>query len=89
MTATAPGQAVSTVQRIAAAIRTAVRCPETFIEDSIFQRGIAPSFEEIAERFKYRSLATVFEHLDNLVRKGYIRREWNMARAITLVEDIL
>jgi len=34
--------------------------------------GYAPSFEEIAERFGYTSLATVHEHLSNLERKGYI-----------------
>ncbi|MGH7676788.1 MAG: transcriptional repressor LexA [Gemmatimonadales bacterium] len=47
--------------------------------------GYAPSFEEIAGRFGFRSLATVHEHLSNLERKGYIRRAPNESRAIEIV----
>ncbi len=53
-----------------------------FVESYIGQHGYAPSFEEIAEQFAFRSLATVHEHLSNLERKGYIRREHNESRAI-------
>ncbi|HKO16078.1 MAG TPA: transcriptional repressor LexA [Gemmatimonadaceae bacterium] len=49
------------------------------------QYGYAPSFEEIAETFKYSSLATVHEHLTNLERKGYIRRSYNESRAIEIL----
>jgi repressor LexA len=48
------------------------------------QNGYAPSFEEIAESFNYNSLATVHEHLSNLERKGYISRNYNESRAITI-----
>lgn len=54
---------------------------ETYIRD----RGYAPSFEEIAAEFSFRSLATVHEHLTNLERKGYIRRAHNESRSIELV----
>lgn len=47
--------------------------------------GYAPSFEEIASRFNYSSLATVHEHLSNLERKGYIRRSYNESRAIEIL----
>ena len=47
--------------------------------------GYAPSFEEIADRFNYSSLATVHEHLSNLERKGYIRRGYNESRAIEIL----
>ncbi len=47
--------------------------------------GYAPSFEEIATRFNYNSLATVHEHLTNLERKGYIRRNYNESRAIEIL----
>lgn len=47
--------------------------------------GFAPSFEEIAEHFKYSSLATVHEHLSNLERKGYIKRAYNESRAIEIL----
>jgi repressor LexA len=49
------------------------------------ERGYAPSFEEIASRFNYNSLATVHEHLTNLERKGYIRRAFNESRAIEIL----
>lgn len=48
--------------------------------------GYMPSFEEIADFFGFRSLATVAEHLGNLQRKGWIHRAYNEARSITLVE---
>ena len=49
------------------------------------QNGYAPSFEEIAETFRYNSLATVHEHLTNLERKGYIKRSYNESRAIEIL----
>ena len=55
-----------------------------FVESYILQHGYAPSFEEIAEEFSFRSLATVHEHLTNLERKGYIRRDHNASRGIEL-----
>jgi DNA-binding MarR family transcriptional regulator len=58
-----------------------------FITLTMAERRIAPSFEEIAKHFGFRSLATVFEHLDNLVRKGYLIRYHNEARAIMLIEE--
>jgi repressor LexA len=56
-----------------------------YLTESIGGQGFAPSFEEIAERFGYQSLATVHEHLTNLERKGYIRRNYNESRAIELL----
>jgi repressor LexA len=49
------------------------------------EHGYAPSFEEIANRFNYNSLATVHEHLSNLERKGYIKRSYNESRAIEIL----
>lgn len=56
-----------------------------FLSEAIQDQGFAPSFEEIAERFGYQSLATVHEHLTNLERKGYIRRNYNESRAIEVL----
>lgn len=53
-----------------------------FIESFIQNYGYSPSFEEIAKFFGYRSLATVHEHLSNLERKGYIRRNYNESRSV-------
>jgi repressor LexA len=57
----------------------------TFLESYIRDRGYAPSFEEIAEHFRFQSLATVHEHLSNLERKGYIRRSYNESRSVEVL----
>jgi len=60
-----------------------------FIEGFVRFRGYSPSFEEIAENFGYRSLATVHEHLSNLQAKGYITKNYNESRSIELVASDL
>ena len=57
----------------------------TYLSSYSEQNGYAPSFEEIAEQFRYSSLATVHEHLSNLERKGYIKRSYNESRAIEIL----
>ena len=57
----------------------------TFLGSYAEDNGYAPSFEEIASRFNYNSLATVHEHLSNLERKGYIKRSYNESRAIQIL----
>ena len=56
-----------------------------YLQGHIGEQGYAPSFEEIAERFGFQSLATVHEHLTNLERKGYIRRSYNESRSIEVL----
>jgi SOS-response transcriptional repressor LexA len=57
-----------------------------FIRGFVGAHSYAPSFEEIAAKFGYNSLATVHEHIGNLERKGWITRTPNEARSIALVE---
>ena len=57
----------------------------TYLEAYIRERRYAPSFEEIAEHFRFASLATVHEHLTNLERKGYIRRAYNESRSVEVL----
>jgi len=57
----------------------------TYLSAYSEQNGFAPSFEEIAEQFDYNALATVHEHLTNLERKGYIKRNYNESRAIEIL----
>ena len=56
-----------------------------YLHGHIQQQGYAPSFEEIAEKFGFQSLATVHEHLTNLERKGYtlvpLDLHWKEGRA--------
>lgn len=56
-----------------------------FLEEFLAENGYPPSFEEIAHHFGYASLATVHEHLENLKRKGCIRKSYNASRSIELV----
>lgn len=57
-----------------------------FISSFVDSYGYSPSFEEIADFFGYRSLATVHEHLSNLEEKGYIRKNYNESRSIELLD---
>ncbi len=56
-----------------------------FLQEYLEEHGYAPSFEEIAKHFGFGSLATVHAHLENLKRKGYIRKAYNESRSIQLV----
>ncbi len=56
-----------------------------YLNEYTADNGYAPSFEEIAARFDYSSLATVHEHLSNLERKNYIKRHYNESRAIEIL----
>ena len=56
-----------------------------YVESFIENYGYSPSFEEIASFFGYSSLATVHEHLSNLERKGYLRKNYNKSRSLELV----
>lgn len=56
-----------------------------YLHEYITANGYAPNFKETAARFGYRSESTVHEHLVNLERKGYIKRSYNEARSIEIV----
>lgn len=56
-----------------------------YLDGYLKENGYAPSYEEIAAHFRYASLATVHEHLENLKRKGYIRKAYNESRSLELV----
>lgn len=46
-----------------------------YILDIIADQGRFPSFREIAREFRLRSVATVAQHLNALVDKGYLQRD--------------
>ncbi len=58
-----------------------------FIRMQIRGRGYGPTVREIGERFKIRSPNGVMCHLKALEKKGLIRREANMSRAIQLATE--
>jgi repressor LexA len=58
-----------------------------FIRDKIRNRGYGPTVREIGERFKISSPNGVMCHLKALEKKGLIKREPNMSRAIQISGD--
>ena len=56
-----------------------------FVTKFIGTNGFAPSLEEVAAEFGYRSVATVHEHIANLAAKGYLRKSPRASRALELV----
>ena len=58
-----------------------------FIKEYIERNDMPPSYIEIKEYFNFKSLNAVHDHLDNLVRKGFIRKGLsNQKRSITLTD---
>ena len=55
-----------------------------FVTRFIESEGYSPSMEEIAERFRFASLNSVFKHLGALESRGFLRRDPNRARSIEL-----
>ena len=55
-----------------------------FIKKTTFRRGSPPTYREIMEYFGFKSIGTVQDHLKALEKKGYIKREPNKYRAITV-----
>jgi len=49
--------------------------------------GVAPTYEEIADHFGYRSKGTVHKHITNLEEKGYIKKDWNRTRGLEVVKQ--
>ncbi|HEV2381154.1 MAG TPA: transcriptional repressor LexA [Terriglobia bacterium] len=56
-----------------------------FLVEFINGNGYSPSFEEIAHSLDLSSLATVHKHVENLERKGFIRRRYNQSRSIDVL----
>jgi repressor LexA len=58
-----------------------------YLRGYIDEHGYAPTLEEIGRHFSLSSLATVHKHLENLKRKGRIKRLANHSRALEVVPD--
>ncbi len=58
-----------------------------YIEDTIRERGYAPSVREIGEAVGLRSTSTVHGHLTRLEKKGLLRRDALKPRAMGLMSS--
>jgi repressor LexA len=56
-----------------------------FIKDYWLRNNSSPTIREIMARFKFKALGTVQDYLKTLERKGYIKKERDKARAISLI----
>ncbi len=57
-----------------------------FVTQYIEVHGYAPSYREIASAFKLGSVATIAEHVETLVTKGFLTKRDNDARSLQTVK---
>jgi len=58
----------------------------SFIEEFIGAHGYSPSYREIMKGLDYTSVATVSLHVNNLIRRGHLRKRDRSARSLELVK---
>jgi SOS-response transcriptional repressor LexA len=58
----------------------------TFIENFIGEHGYSPSYREIMSGLRYTSVATVALHVNNLIKRGHLRKRDHSARSLEVVE---
>ena len=57
----------------------------TFIEQFIGEHGYSPSYREVMSGLNYTSVATVALHINNLIRRGHLRKRDHSARSLEVV----
>jgi repressor LexA len=58
-----------------------------FIETFITEHGYSPSYREIMSGQGYNSVATVALHVNNLIKRGQLRKRDHSARSLELVTN--
>lgn len=59
----------------------------SFIEKFIAEHGYSPSYREIMTGLNYTSVATVALHVNNLIKRGHIRKRDRSARSLEVVKS--
>jgi len=57
----------------------------TYIEQFIGEHGYSPSYREIMTGLNYTSVATVALHINNLIRRGHLRKRDHSARSLEVI----
>jgi repressor LexA len=57
----------------------------SFIEKFIAEHGYSPSYREIMNGLNYTSVATVALHVNNLIKRGHLRKRDHSARSLEVV----
>lgn len=60
----------------------------TFIEQFINEHGYSPSYREIMNGLNYTSVATVALHINNLIKRGHLRKRDHSARSLEVVNGV-
>src|ERR1700750_3248954 len=58
----------------------------SFIEAFIAEHGYSPSYREIMNGLNYTSVATVALHVNNLIKRGHLRKRDHSARSLEVVK---
>jgi repressor LexA len=56
-----------------------------YIEDFIDAHGYSPSYREIMKALNYTSVATVSLHVNNLIKRGHLKKRDHSARSLEVV----
>src|ERR1700733_9397556 len=59
-----------------------------FIESFIVEHGYSPSYREIMQGTGHNSVATVSLHVNNLIKRGHLRKRDRSARSLEIVKPI-
>lgn len=60
-----------------------------YLTEFIGEHGCSPTLQQIAKRFRLRSLSTIHKHLTSLRDKGLITRKENTPRGVSLTSGTL
>lgn len=58
----------------------------SFIDSFIAEHGYSPSYREIMSGLNYTSVATVSLHVNNLIKRGHLKKRDNSARSLEVIE---
>lgn len=60
-----------------------------YTEDFIDKHGYSPSYREIMVALNYNSVATVALHVNNLIKRGHLKKRDHSARSLAMVKPSL
>lgn len=58
----------------------------SYIDGFITGHGYGPSYREVMHALNYKSVSTVATHIDNLIKKGHLRKRDRSARSLEVVK---
>jgi SOS-response transcriptional repressor LexA len=58
----------------------------SFIDEFIVANGYSPSYREVMKGLQYNSVATVALHVNNLIRRGHLKKRDYSARSLEVVK---